>query len=469
MRVFADEVPVKVLRNRQPWSGAVSLIDPLLVTLLYLLLMRLFGERFGDDDAAILIAAFFLMLPSRVPYSRYSTSVVLSILSTWGLVALAILALRMARDDAATRAVDLLYLDASAVWVFAAPAMLVGLHAFSPSIAPRLRRLYRRTNVIIVGMNGPAARVAEAMEMGEAEGQQLVACFDDRRSPRTPLAQRWQVTGSLADAGEYVRRNRVDLIYISLPMSSHPRIRALLDELRDSTASICFLPDIFVADVIQGSVNTIGGLPVVSVCDTPFRGASGMVKRVFDLGFTLMALPVFLPLMLAIAASIRLTSPGPAIFRQRRFGLDGQEIVVWKFRTMHMAEDCDKSYQAVTPGDARVTSVGRFLRKTSLDELPQLVNVLQGSMSLVGPRPHALAVNEQYRRLIPGYMARHKVKPGITGWAQVNGWRGGNDLDSMRKRTEFDLAYLRSWSLALDLIIIVRTAKLLVMGDPRAF
>lgn len=469
MRIYANEMPVKVLKSWEPWSVALSLIDPLLVLLLYLGLQRLFGGRFGTEDVAILLVTSLLIFPGKFPFTRYSASMAASTLLTWLLIGLALLAFRAARADFQLGLGELFQLDAALVWLVAAPAMLIGLHALSPSIAPHLRHLYRRTKVIIVGMNGPAARMAETIERGEAQGQLLVACFDDRQNTRAPLASRWQVAGGFADVGEYVRENQIDLIYISLPMSSNPRVMALLDELRDSTASVCFLPDIFVADVIQGSVHAVGGLPVVAVCDTPFRGASAFVKRALDIFATLLALPLVAPLMLVIAMLIKLSSPGPAFFRQRRYGLDGKEIVVWKFRTMRIDEDCTTSYNPVSRDDARVTTIGKFLRRTSLDELPQLINVLQGTMSLVGPRPHALAVNEQYRRLIRGYMVRHKVKPGITGWAQVNGQRGGNDLESMRKRTEFDLAYLRSWSLGLDLLIIARTVKILIMGDPRAF
>jgi putative colanic acid biosynthesis UDP-glucose lipid carrier transferase len=210
-------------------------------------------------------------------------------------------------------------------------------------------------------------------------------------------------------------------------------------------------------------------VPVVSVCETPFEGPAGAIKRVFDLTLTIGSLPVLIPLVLAIAALVRLTSPGPAFFMQRRYGLDGKEITVLKFRTMTTLEDGDRTYTQVTRGDSRVTALGRFLRKSSLDELPQMFNVLCGTMSLIGPRPHALAVNEQFRKLIPRYMVRHKVKPGITGWAQVNGCRGGDDLESMRRRTEFDLAYLRSWSLELDILIVIRTLKILLAGDKGAY
>jgi putative colanic acid biosynthesis UDP-glucose lipid carrier transferase len=177
---------------------------------------------------------------------------------------------------------------------------------------------------------------------------------------------------------------------------------------------------------------------------------------------------MLLPLLLGVAALIRIESAGPIIFRQRRYGLDGQEIIVWKFRSMTVTEDGDQQYRQVVRGDSRVTKVGRIIRATSIDELPQLFNVLQGKMSIVGPRPHAVAVNERYRKLISGYMVRHKVRPGITGWAQVNGYRGGDEIEHMRKRIEYDLEYLRHWSLGLDLRIMFRTVAL-VLRDARAF
>jgi putative colanic acid biosynthesis UDP-glucose lipid carrier transferase len=321
---------------------------------------------------------------------------------------------------------------------------------------------------VIVGVTQVSLRLAEIVNGGDAEGQRVVGYFDDRRVPRVVSAG-LPPLGGMDDVADYVKQHEIDIIYISLPMTSQPRIVALLEKLRDTTASIWFLPDIFVADLIQGRVEVVSGVPIVSVCDTPFHGLSGVLKRCLDLVLVVAALPFVVPLMAAIACAIRATSPGPALFRQKRYGLDGKPIVVWKFRTMRTLEDGDKTYRQVTRDDDRVTRVGKFLRKTSLDELPQLINVLAGSMSLVGPRPHALAVNEQYRKLIPGYMVRHKVKPGISGWAQVNGCRGGDDLESMRKRTEFDLAYLRSWSITLDLLIIWKTIVMLARGDPKAY
>jgi putative colanic acid biosynthesis UDP-glucose lipid carrier transferase len=187
----------------------------------------------------------------------------------------------------------------------------------------------------------------------------------------------------------------------------------------------------------------------------------GFAKRTSDIMISGMALLLLSPLLAAVAATVRLTSPGPALYKQKRYGLDGKEIIVYKFRSLSVVEDGEKSYTQVSRDDTRVTPFGKFIRKTSIDELPQLFNVLLGNMSIVGPRPHAVAVNETYRRQIPGYMVRHKVKPGITGWAQVNGYRGGDDLDSMTMRSSFDLEYLRHWSLGLDLIIVLKTAAMI--------
>ncbi|MGB0128377.1 MAG: exopolysaccharide biosynthesis polyprenyl glycosylphosphotransferase, partial [Rhodocyclaceae bacterium] len=215
--------------------------------------------------------------------------------------------------------------------------------------------------------------------------------------------------------------------------------------------------NVFVFDLMHSRVSSLDGLPVLSLRESPFSGASAWLKRIQDIVIATVALFVLGPVMLLIAAVVRLTSPGPVLFRQRRYGLNGAVVEVWKFRTMTVTENGDSVVQA-RKNDSRVTPFGAFLRRTSLDELPQFINVLQGSMSVVGPRPHAVAHNEQYRRLIRGYMLRHKVKPGITGLAQVNGWRGPTETpDKMEMRVKYDLEYLNTWSMMLDLKIIVKT------------
>jgi putative colanic acid biosynthesis UDP-glucose lipid carrier transferase len=262
-----------------------------------------------------------------------------------------------------------------------------------------------------------------------------------------------------------VNRHHTDLIYLSLPMATQSRILHLLEELRDTTASIYFVPDTFVTDLVQGRVDFVDDIPVVAVCETPFSGANGLLKRASDIVFSLLILTVISPLLLVIAAAVKLSSPGAVIFKQRRYGLNGEEIYVYKFRSMTVCDDGDKIVQA-QKNDQRITPVGAFLRRTSLDELPQFFNVLQGRMSIVGPRPHAVAHNELYRKLIRGYMVRHKVKPGITGWAQVNGFLGETEtVEKMQKRIDCDLEYLRNWSLRLDVFIIFKTILVVLKGD----
>ena len=237
---------------------------------------------------------------------------------------------------------------------------------------------------------------------------------------------------------EFVRRHAIDAIYIALPMSNAPRIEDMLQEFRDSTASVYFVPDIFAFDLVQARCVEMNGIPMLAICDTPFHGMHAVRKRAMDIGLASLGLLVGWPLLLIAAIAVKLSSAGPILFKQRRYGLHG---------------------------DARTTALGRFLRRTSLDELPQLFNVLAGTMSFVGPRPHAVAHNELYRKLISGYMIRHKVRPGMTGWAQVHGLRGETaTVEQMRLRVEYDLDYLRHWSLWLDLKILLKTALIVIHG-----
>ncbi|HWI80664.1 undecaprenyl-phosphate glucose phosphotransferase [Ramlibacter sp.] len=468
MRIYANCPPGTLADKGRQGFTLRALVDPLVASLTYVLALLAFRGNWDRADTVLLVGMFLLLYPGCVPFNRFTLPVAARLLLPCAAILALFVTVRWLQGRPVAEGGSF-ELDAGVAGTVLLPLVLLGMHAVTPRLAPHLRRRSADTPVIIVGISSASARFAAAIRSGEVEGQRLVACFEDRNPGRTHAPASLCVTGGIADVADYVKRNPGGIIYISLPMASQPRVLALLEQLRDTTASVCFIPDIFVADLIQGRIETVAGLPVVSVCDTPFRGTEGVMKRALDIVVTLAALPLALPLMLGIALAIRLTSPGPVIFKQRRYGLDGKEILVWKFRTMRTIEDGDGSYRQVTRDDDRVTALGRVLRRTSLDELPQLLNVLAGSMSLVGPRPHALAVNEHYRKVIPGYMIRHKVRPGITGWAQVNGYRGGDDLDAMRKRTEYDLAYLRSWTLGLDLLILARTARMLVAGDPKAF
>ncbi len=282
--------------------------------------------------------------------------------------------------------------------------------------------------------------------------------FDFRSADRLPDSiDPANLVGHCKDVAEFARTHGVTSIYIALPLSNVPRIGEMVRELRDTTASIYFVPDVFAFDLIQGRLVEINGMPAISVCDTPFHGMNAVSKRTTDIILASAALLLLWPLLLLIALAVKITSAGPVLFRQRRYGLNGEEIIVYKFRSMTVTEDGAVVTQA-TKSDKRVTALGRILRSTSLDELPQLINVLEGKMSVVGPRPHAVAHNEQYRKLINGYMIRHKVRPGITGLAQVNGLRGETEtVEKMRERVRLDLDYLSHWSPWLDVQIIFKT------------
>jgi len=356
-----------------------------------------------------------------------------------------------------------------AAWAVATPVALFTAHTLLPPILSRvLSADAMQRTAVIAGANERGRRLAEQLR-DPMLGVRVAGYFDDRAAGGRPhAASAAETLGSLTALADYARSHRVDIIYIALPMASQPRILSLLEALRDTTASIYFVPDIFVSDLIQARIDSVGGLPVVAVCETPFRGINGFVKTVTDFVLALGILVCISPLLLAIAIGVKMSSPGPILFKQRRYGVDGRKIVVYKFRSMTVAEDGDVVRQA-TRNDARVTKFGAFLRASSLDELPQFINVLQGRMSVVGPRPHAVAHNELYRKLIRGYMIRHKVKPGITGLAQVNGWRGETDsVDKMKMRVLYDLEYLRNWSLLLDLQILLKTV-LVVLKKQNAY
>lgn len=292
--------------------------------------------------------------------------------------------------------------------------------------------------------------------------------FDDRGPDRLKINGDLRLLGKLSDLPAYVREHGVGVIFIALPIRHVRRVMDLVQELRDTTASIYYVPDIFVFDLIQARSGAIDGIPVISMCETPLWGYRAATKRLTDIAISVLVLLLVAPLMVVLAIAVKCSSPGPAIFRQRRYGLNGEEITVYKFRSMRVQGDDAKVVQA-TKDDPRTTKIGRFLRRYSLDELPQLINVLEGSMSLVGPRPHAVEHNEMYRKLIKGYMMRHKMLPGVTGLAQVNGMRGETrTLDQMEARIRYDLEYLRNWSVRLDLEILAKTV-LRVLRDSQAF
>ena len=310
----------------------------------------------------------------------------------------------------------------------------------------------------IIGANETANRIASEILSQNWMGLKLIGIFDDRNITESPRSNPAHFAGSTSQLLAEVAVGHVDIVYITLPLRAEFRIFDLVQRMRDSTVTVMYVPDFSTLGLLHSRWEVMAGLPMVSLVDTPHQGVAAIGKRVFDLVVgTFILLLVALP-MLLIALSIRVSSPGPVLFRQKRYGLDGREIVIYKFRTMNVVEDGRSQFTQASRGDSRVTRLGAFLRRTSLDELPQFINVLQGRMSIVGPRPHPVALNESHRRLINGYMLRHKVRPGITGWAQVNGFRGETDTpEKMLGRIRHDLEYIDRWSLWLDVRIILLT------------
>ncbi|WP_348699973.1 undecaprenyl-phosphate glucose phosphotransferase [Duganella fentianensis] len=442
-------------------------LDPLIVMVSLYLCTVLFQEPFTGYYMILMILAFFIASgmdnyidPYRTWRSGRMAAYVRDTVVSWSLTVVVLTLIGVTSGLGSAFNLDVLL-----CWAVATPVILLLSHeaVWRMSIG-RIGRGEARS-VIIIGANDVGLRFADICDNQPNLFMHMLGFFDDRTEDRHPPGRRHPIRGKMDKVSAFVREHNVKMIFISQPISAQPRIRRLLDELQDTTASVYFLPDIYVFDLMQARFDNVGGMPVIAICETPFTGINSMVKRTSDIILGSLILIMLLPIMLVIALVVRFTSPGPVIFRQRRYGLYGEEILVYKFRSMTTVDDGNTIVQA-RKDDQRVTPVGAFLRRTSLDELPQFFNVLQGRMSIVGPRPHAVAHNEQYRKLIKGYMLRHKVKPGITGWAQVNGMRGETDtLDKMEARIQYDLSYLRNWSLLLDLLIIIKTVSVVLKRE----
>jgi len=477
---------VAVSRGHLSFGGFVRVVlDPALIVICLLVSCMVVGSGFGAGELVLAVIVFSLTFPSEVSLHKLRQNLAGTIFVNWTLmVALLVF------FGYATKFVWVFDQRMLLVWFVATPCVIYVAHRSIPYLVPQLLAIDGYRSAVVVAANEVGSRMARNIVDHPALGFRFLGFFDDGLfdstaggvmhgrsdaadyggvapiesaaaavdSAVTASAAPGPVLGSVDAAAAFVKANRVEAVFIALPMAAQPQLLKLLDEIKDTTASVYFVPDIFITDLINARIDDINGMPVMAVCESPIMGLNAVFKRGFDLVVGGLALVALLPVMAVIALGVTLESPGPILFRQRRYGLDGRQIVVWKFRSMTVIEDGSVVRQA-TRDDTRVTRLGAFLRRTSLDELPQLFNVILGTMSLVGPRPHAVAHNEEYRGLIKGYMVRHKVKPGITGWAQVNGLRGETDsVDKMRRRIEHDIEYLRRWSPGFDALILFKTA-----------
>jgi len=445
-------------------SLVAAFSEPAITVGLFVAISLAFNEPIVRADLTLCLLIFALTFPGRNRFWDRPLNAAVDISTSW-LTLLVIMLL----CGYATRSLELFNPQVILSWAVATP-VVQWLVMFTGRWS--IRRLAslpeNRRTAVVVGAGALGVKVSNAFQARGDIGLSFLGYFDDRADDRVDASAAGARLGSLKQVAGYVREHGVHEVYITLPLGSQPRILELMEQVQGTTASVFFVPDVFGISIIQGRLQDMNGVPVVGLCETPFTGANRLVKRVSDVVLASVIVVLISPFLVAIALGVKLSSPGPAVFKQRRNGLDGEEIVVYKFRSMRSQDDGQVIRQA-TKDDSRITPLGAFLRRTSMDELPQFINVLQGRMSIVGPRPHAVAHNEQYRQLIKAYMVRHKVKPGITGWAQVNGHRGETDtIEKMQARVEYDLEYLRNWSLGLDLQIIARTIKL-VFFDRNAY
>jgi putative colanic acid biosynthesis UDP-glucose lipid carrier transferase len=436
------------------------LLDPVAVAALLWALAAAFDHAFGPEWftlailAALTVAAVFEAARLYRPWRAEPVHRELVLVAWAWLVAAGVLF----GLGAVTHALEAFPGPVLLTWVLATPLLLVALHG-AVRLALRLARGRGRNlkTYVIVGGGTLARRLHQRLAANPWLGLQPLGYFDDRARVRDSEPLPVPRLGAIGDLAAYLRTASPHYVYLALPPRPRAVVRQVVDDLDDSTASVYLVPDVFASRSAPSAASPADDFAVIALRESPFAGMAGSLKRAEDLLLASLILVFISPVLVAIAAAVKLTSPGPVIFAQRRYGLDGRVFRVWKFRTMSVCEEGDQFVQA-SRGDVRVTPLGAFLRRTSLDELPQFFNVLQGHMSIVGPRPHPTALDERYRSLIKGYVLRHRVRPGITGLAQVNGFRGETDtLEKMAGRVRYDLEYIKGWSLLLDLRIILQT------------
>ncbi|GKT11801.1 MAG: putative colanic acid biosysnthesis UDP-glucose lipid carrier transferase [Thiomicrorhabdus sp.] len=435
------------------------LVDIAVIVIMLLLTTVLYGVEFDKDYQLLLVVSLsiFTFLASSVQLYRelalneFTQRVLLifAVLSITSLLMILVLFL-MKETELYSRVVISFWFISS----------FLGLVAWRLAYrAIRRRHFYQGKNlkkVAIIGMTTAGLKLAGEIENCEELGVKCIGFFDDREVDRLE-GNPERLVGRVDLALEMAQRNEIDCLYLCLPLKAEERIAEIIHILGDTTVNVHIVPNFLLNNLMNGSVGKIGSMDTISVFESPISGIKDFYKRSFDFIFSLCALIGISPFLLMIALAVKLTSHGPILFRQDRYGLDGKRIGVYKFRSMTVTENGTEVTQA-TKNDSRITKVGAFLRKTSLDELPQFFNVLMGDMSVVGPRPHAVAHNEEYRKRVDYYMLRHKVRPGITGWAQINGWRGETDtIEKMEKRVEYDLDYIRHWTIWFDIKIIFWT------------
>lgn len=470
--------PVQPGLSHKVLSGFAQLIE---AGVLLALGVSIYFIYLGGVDAAIYLplsvgivmaanVAFNIARTHRISAYRTGVKQVLHVLIGWTGVFLLVVAGLFALK--AGEQVSRLWLG---TWLVSGMVVLVlyrlALRSLVLSLSAR-GRLRRRT--VIVGGGPVVESLIASIRNAAASDVELVGLFDDRDDDRSPPSiAGLKKLGRVADLVEFARRARIELVIVSMPLSAESRVLEMLKQLWVLPVDIRLSAHMSKLRFTDKTYSYVGDLPVFDIADRPLSDWNLVFKWLFDKIVALVALILLSPVMLATAIAVKATSKGPALFKQKRHGFNNELIEVYKFRSMYTDMSDAKASRLVTRDDPRVTPVGRFIRKTSIDELPQLFNVLKGQLSIVGPRPHALeakAANRLYHDAVDGYFARHKVKPGITGWAQINGWRGETDtVEKLMARVDHDLYYIENWSILLDLYILIMTPVSLFTKNENAF
>jgi putative colanic acid biosynthesis UDP-glucose lipid carrier transferase len=319
------------------------------------------------------------------------------------------------------------------------------------------------TKALVIGNGALARHLHHRINNNPCMPEEIIGAIlttdcQETRESSTEAQSDLPILGKLEEIKSLIKRHEIQTIYIAVSLDSSPMIQQIYFDLLNENVNIHWAPNIFALNLINHSVKELAGIPILTLSETPLIGTHLLVKSIEDRVLSLLMLILVSPIMLATAIMIKIESPGPVFFRQERTGWDGKNFRIWKFRSMRLHAEEDGVVKQATREDPRITRIGRFIRRTSIDELPQLFNVLAGQMSLVGPRPHALQHNIEYSKQIEAYLARHRIKPGITGLAQIRGFRGETkELEQMEQRVKYDLEYINNWSLWLDLSILART------------
>ena len=443
---------IGLIRSHQPTIAIIQRLSDalLLVGTLWLSVWLSGNEWSSREEIAALIAVlmFYFIAEINGLYTSWRGSNSLlelnAMIWTWFWVVVILLLMGFATKVSANYSRQTML-----TWFILAPIGIGFWRSLVRVLLKNLRQFgFNSRKVVIAGAGDLGKRLERTIRGDLGLGLSLIGFYDDKEV--TSL-------GNFEKLVEDAKNGKMDCVYIALPLRAEKRIKTLLSGLANTAVTVYMVPDLFAFELLHSRWQNLNGLPVISIYGSPLYGLGGVLKRLEDIILSVSILTIIAIPMLFIALGVKLSSPGPILFKQRRYGLGGEKIWVWKFRTLKVCED-DESFKQVTGNDPRITKFGKFLRHTSLDELPQFINVLQGQMSVVGPRPHAILHNEQYRELIPKYMLRHIVKPGITGWAQINGFRGETDtLDKMATRIAYDLYYIENWSLWLDIRIVFLT------------